>query len=454
MAKLPVATWWRPGTVLYALFVVALISVPSDTGLGTPFGVISPSRVLLVVALAVVGVETIRGHEGRVVPGIGLLVAWLLFLGLAMASTATGAFGPRWSRLASLVLEGFGVFWLSWMIAQRSAARAQMVIVFATAAVAALSTTLAVLGFRFSTLFDGSSGQGDIRFGLVRQQASFDAPLFYSVWLVTAGALAAGIALSTSGRTRKLASAAWVMIAVGVITTASRFGLVAAPALLGVMFLAAHRPRPAIPALVVAAAVAVVFFTGPGGLSDPGSLSPVGPVPSEVASSAPPGQNPGGGTASPGAQSLQPAPTPLDPQAASLRDSTHARVEALTAAVDALRARPLLGWGLLSAKRVALAELGHQNFIDNTYLVIVMEQGLLGFAAFAMLILMSLAAMLPVRGVLAVSQILAFGAMLAFGAVAAILATSQGYAMLWLLGGLAVAGAHRESHKRRRSSGP
>ena len=137
MARLSVDTWWRAGTVLYALFVVALISVPSDTGLGTPIGVISPSRVLLVVALAVVGIETIRGHEGRVVPGIGLLVAWSLFLGLAMASTATGAFGPRWSRFASLVLEGFGVFWLSWMVAQRSAARAQTVIVFATAAVAA-----------------------------------------------------------------------------------------------------------------------------------------------------------------------------------------------------------------------------------------------------------------------------------------------------------------------------
>jgi O-antigen ligase len=138
--------------------------------------------------------------------------------------------------------------------------------------------------------------------------------------------------------------------------------------------------------------------------------------------------------------------------AAALRGSTAARVEAIKVTVSALKERPLFGWGLTSAKQVSREFLDHTNFIDNAYLVILIEMGIVGFATFVALIVAVLRSCLPVRSWLAASQILALLSLMAFGAFAAVLAVTQGYALFWLTAGLALGGATAGAESRRPAS--
>ena len=444
--------------MLFAGYVTTLIALPSDVGIATPWAVLSVSRIFLVVGIAVGLVEAARAGGGpALVPGRAVVLAWLVFLVAAGASTALGAFGSAWARLGSLALEGAGAFWLSWHVAREWPIRAQAIVVSVSAFVALLATVLATLGYRYDAVLGATQSGGEVRFGLLRQQAAFDAPLFLAVWLVAAGVLAAGLALSTRERRRWIFVFAWILLSAGVVSTASRFGLIAVPALLATLLVATGRPRPGIAAGLAAVLITAVFLAGPGGLADTASLAPQNgsasaSMTADTPSDAPGGDAGGGAPGSSGAgaaPSVTPSPAP-DLDAERLRGSTGARLDAIKVTVSAVSERPLLGWGPLSAKRVAQAHLGHPNFVDNTYFVLLIEQGVVGFAALLVVIVATVMAAWPTRSPLALSQFVAILAILGFGMFAATLATSQGWALFWVVCGLAVGTGSSAHHPGRR----
>jgi hypothetical protein len=416
---------WSPATVLLCAYATALVALPSTLGIEMGVLVVTPARVLLVLGLMAAIAEVIRGRRlGVAPPGRWLVISWTGFLCLAAGSTAISTAGGGLSRFGSMVIEGAGVFWLAWWVARRAPRLVQGAIVAASSLVALIATLLAIIGLRYDTILSATSSVGQVRFGLVRQEASFDAPLFYAVWLVAAGALALGLALSArSKRQRWLALVAAAILAAGVVTTASRFGIAAVPAVVGLILMAVRRWRLGSAAIAIAVLVAIVPFGGTFGL-DQGATLPL--------------------TSGPAA-SGSPATQEAVLQALALRGSTQARLEAISAAIKAVIARPILGWGPLSAKDVAAAELGHPNFVDDAYLVIVIELGIAGLAAFGLLIVGIFRRIVPYRSALTASQLVALISILAFGLVAATFATSQGYALFWLVAGLAVATADDES---------
>lgn len=444
---------WAPASVLFAGYVTTLVALPSDVGIATPWAVLSASRILLVVGIAVGLVEATRaGKRAALVPSRALMLAWFAFLIAAGASSAFGAFGSAWARLGSLALEGAGASWLSWHVARGWPVRAQSILVSVSAVVVLVTMSLAAFGYRYGALF-GDPLTGEVRFGLLRQQAAFDAPLFFAVWLVAASVLAAGLALSTGERRRWLFVGAWICLSIGIIFTASRVGLISVPALLAILLVARGRPMPGLAAGLIAVVIAAAFLAGPGGLADTESLVPqdgsASPsVLAERQSGAPSGSAPASSGSGEG-PSVTPSPGP-DLDAERLRGSTNARVDAIKATVAAVSERPLLGWGLLSAKRVAEAKLGHPNFVDNTYLVLLIEQGVVGLATFLVLVAATVMSAWPVRSALVASQLVAILAILGFGMFAATLATSQGWALFWVVCGLAVGTAASASDPGRR----
>ena len=427
----PAIVFWRPATVLLCGYIAALIALPSDLGVDVGWLVVTPARMFLALGiLAAIG-EVLNGRRLDVVsPGRWVTIGWAVFLALAAASALVSATGGGLSRLGSMVLEGAGVFWLAWWVARRSPTFVQAAIVGASGVVASVATVLATAGLRYDSILRGTSIAGEVRFGLVRQEASFDAPLFYAVWLVAAGALALGLAISLRGRGRWLALMAWASLAAGVVTTTSRFGITAVPTVVGFVLVAIGRWRLGLLALAVAAVVAVVPFAGIVGGLDQSAAAPLMTAPAS-----------------------SPAPASAATQAAELearrlRGSTEARLEAISATVSAVTARPVLGWGPLSATRVATTELGHPNYVDNAYLVMLIELGIAGLAAFLLLVLGIFRSILPHRSALSASQVVSLAAILVFALLAANFATSQGYALFWLVAGLAVATADYEAQGR------
>jgi O-antigen ligase len=104
--------------------------------------------------------------------------------------------------------------------------------------------------------------------------------------------------------------------------------------------------------------------------------------------------------------------------------------------------KPLFGWGLLSAGPVLSAASGHPNFVDDTYLQYLVELGVLGFAAFALLIFAALGtAVRQPWSALHLSRLLALVCFLGTAALASFLNTTQGYAAFVLVVALATAGA-------------
>jgi O-antigen ligase len=105
------------------------------------------------------------------------------------------------------------------------------------------------------------------------------------------------------------------------------------------------------------------------------------------------------------------------------------RLESLQAAWPTLVEKPLFGWGLLSAAPILSGRLGHPTFVDNTYLTDLVELGLLGCAAFALLVLASLrrALFIP-RTPIHLSRVFAVLSFLAMAGFVSILSITQGYA--------------------------
>lgn len=410
-------------------YVVCLFAFPSSFGLTTPWFVLSPARLVLGMALVSALLDAGRvWRSERVIPWWPIVVGWLLFLGTASVSALLNRTDGGTARLASLVVEGAGTFWLVWWVGHRRPVFVHASLVATTCAIALITLAMSVVGFRYDLIFHGDA-IANLRFGIIRQQASFDSALFLAVWMVAAGALSLGLALFRTGAARRLGMIAWIASILVIVTTVSRFAVTAVPIVAAVILLASGRIRLGAVAVTTSAIVAFVVFFGSVGNVNWDSGSPLG--------TSVPG-------ASTGAHAPESTPVPGS-DADILRGSNQARVEAMHLTIAAVQERPLFGWGLLSAKDVAKAKLGHLNYVDNGYLVFMIDTGLVGLVTFLALvgmILLDVVRRLRRRtGPLLLSQLVAFASLLAFSVVAAFWATSQGYAAFWIVASLAVATA-------------
>jgi O-antigen ligase len=120
------------------------------------------------------------------------------------------------------------------------------------------------------------------------------------------------------------------------------------------------------------------------------------------------------------------------------------RITAIDPALQAIRARPLFGWGLLSDSSVLSAIIGKQNFVDDTYLSLAVEVGLVGLGAFLLLALSILGATRRGWGTpLGLALLIAVTGVLAMGVFASIFQVTQGYAAFFVLAALALISAVR-----------
>ena len=115
------------------------------------------------------------------------------------------------------------------------------------------------------------------------------------------------------------------------------------------------------------------------------------------------------------------------------------RLKALQATIAAVAERPILGWGLLTAKDVVTSTGGSINYVDSSYLVVVVEMGLAGLAALlALLFAIAWQARYAVRVREGLALVLAVASIVVISLVAAFLQITQGYALFTLLIALVV----------------
>jgi hypothetical protein len=357
------------------------------------------------------------------------------------------------SRYGSVLLEGPILFLLARSVAKdaHGASTLSSVLAFSTVAVAAASTSLALVGLRYDSIVRGLTGSSSasppLRLGIERQQASFDAPLFYAVWLV----VAAGLVLPGIERRRRRIAwlSAFVVMCVAVLTTLSRIAIVLLP--LVVAAYAAQRRRwvSATAAFCAAGALMLAVALGPLLLTRHAAAPPAVPRASQSASA---------GTSRPPQSATPAAPATRAPVASTgpaiaddIASSNAARLDAVVAAIRATGHRPLFGWGPLAAKDVVADELGHPNFVDNTYLALLVEDGIVGFGAFVVLIGTVIVAASRSAGTAGgAARLTAIGTLLVCCLFAAFLSVSQGYALASLVYGLAVGAAESAERDRER----
>jgi O-antigen ligase/polysaccharide polymerase Wzy-like membrane protein len=420
---------------LLAVYVAALLIFPADFGLRAIGVVWTPARLALVALVAALVatrqltlVQLRNEHRS-------LLVCWFAFLGAATVTALINPFTGSLARLLSLALEGFGLF-----LAVRSVAGAPdaargivRVAVAATLLVVSAALVLGVFELRYDTIFATLGGQtlppnlsGD-RFGLVRQQGSFPAALFFAVWIATSSVLVLPWTESPDGRMRMVGVAVWIVLLIGVaVLTVSRIGVTVTFVAAGVYLLL--RGRRAVGAGAVICGLALAL--GLAGLS-------IGTPASTGVGTNGPNTN----LASPGTSSSPNQPT-YPSESDILAGSNELRVKALHATVMAVAQRPLFGWGLLSARSVVATIGGSPNYVDSSYLAMAVEMGLVGLATFLALTVAVAITGFPARlSADGLSLLIALGALLGMSVVAAYFNVTQGYSTLWLLAALLL--AHR-----------
>ncbi len=410
---------------LLAIYAVALLAIPSDIGLHLGALVLSPSRIVLTV-LAVLVVADRSLFEGLRSAPRTILLAWLAFLACAAVTTLLNPSSQAVARYGSLVVEGLVLWAVVWCVARdaRGSRVLQFTIVVTTAFVAGATLLLSWLGLAYGDVIHLSTTvvaqSTDIRFGLVRQEGSFPAPLFFATWLAGATMLILNWLEEERLLWRIMAWAAWVVMLLAAILTVSRVGIVVALAGTGIYFLLRRRRRIglAMMGLAVVAALIMAGYTLPIPLGNLG------------------GSSSGTGETS-AAQAAQNAA-----QSAALSGSTELRFEAIKAAWPVLLEKPLFGWGLLSAGPVLSAQIGKPNYVDNTYVQWLVELGMLGLAAFGLLMLAVLGAAARLTWSPAhLSRVLALVVLLGMSALASFFSITQGYAAFVLVLALATIGA-------------
>jgi hypothetical protein len=429
-----------PVGLFLAGYCCALVALPSDFGPRLLGFVLSPSRAIL--AAMIVGLVLTRWlslQSLREMPR-GVLAGWALFLGSAAISAALHPSGGVVSRYGSMVVEGFLLFWVVSVSvrAPSDLQRIALTLAVATIAVAVLTLALGLVGRSYDGLFAGIFDTSptvlsvDTRFGLVRQQGSFAAPLFFGLWLAAASPLLLPYVERGGRAVRAMFTLGWTLLLFTVVyVTVSRMAITGALAIAAAYFLI-RRPRwLGAVALVVSIVVATGFASLTAGVPSDNV------VPGVSASPAP------GGSAAPGASAV-PAniatPVPLEEQ--TLAGSNALRMEALRGAAIAVSQRPLFGWGLLTAKEVVTDVGGKTNYVDSSYLALLVDLGLVGFGAFLVLLTgIAHAAWGAHRSAIGVSLGLAFIAVLAMSGLAAFLMITQGYALTWMLAALLIKAA-------------
>jgi hypothetical protein len=417
----------RPSSFLVAVvlvYAVALIVVPNGLGIEVASVLISPARAVLVVLLVLVAVRL--RHKPRT--SFPALLPWLGFLLATAISVAINPTSGAVARWLSLVLEGGGVWIAVWIACElpRDRVLLRNVILATTALIAFVSAALFIFGVQLddpikSVLGLPAHSYPRERFGRMRVEGSFGQPLLFAVWLLPASALALPAFLRGRSWAQVAGGTAWVAIVMAVFLTGSRTGLVGV-LYLPAVFLYVRRAR-------LAASVAGIIAT----------VTAIAML--QVTFQSLPAPSPGGSALPSGVVSAEPAPSRA-PNDGTLAGSGEHRLDAYVAGARAISERPFFGWGLLQAPSVLEHITGTRSFVDNSYLQIAIEAGLLGLGMFAWLIWSVLRLVWrPAPDATQFAQALGLVAFLGMGMLASFVAVTQLYAAFWMYAGLAAAEA-------------
>jgi hypothetical protein len=396
-ARRPWAVW------LIGLYIVLLLALPVDIGLNVAGSVLTPARIALgmAVVVALLDWRSVLAAVRRV-PRL-IWIGWAAFLLAALVTAFIWPSAASWVRYGSLVVEGLVVFVLVFHAAIEPGGVRTLARVFAVAivVVAAVVLALALAGLHYDKVVSGIAGTvpaADVseRYGLERQAGPFRGALYFGIWMVAASALLLPAMASAKPRIRWLALAAWLLLVVSVFfLTASRLAATAIFVAPGIYFLARGPRRVGVASLVVALAVAV-------GL---GALIPANPA---------------------------------------VQHSNELRVAALNPALQAILAHPLFGSGLLSDLSVLTGIIGKKNYVDDSYLSLAIEIGLVGLGAFLLLVgSIVLATRRAWHSALGLALAIGVVGVLAMAVLASLFTASQGYSAFFVLAALAVAVASR-----------
>ena len=341
-------------------------------------------------------------------------LGWIAFLASALVTAALFPSFESWARYGSLILEGLVVFLLVYRaaLAPKGVRTLVAVTAAATVAIAGVVLALGAFGHRYDLMLSNIVGTEPVAepSALWLRAAGRSVPVPRFIWHLDDSRQR--LANAVDGRRRPtrqwIARAAWLLLLAAVfVLTTSRVATTAMFILPGVYCLVRGRRAAGAVFLVLAAVVGIAFSAltfGPDMAGDTGDVLP--------------------------------DPSPL-------------RLDAIEATLEALRANPLFGWGLLTDMRVLSDIIGVRNYVDNVYLSLVVELGIVGTASFALLIgLIVLGTRLgwPYAFGLAIS--IALICDLAMGFVATTFKGSQGYAALFVLAALALAAALTRSDAR------
>lgn len=396
-ARRPWAVW------LIGLYIVLLLALPVDVGLSIAGSVLTPARIVLGMAVLIALLEwrSVLAAVRRVPRPIW--VGWAAFLVATLVTAFIWPSAASWVRYGSLVVEGPVVFVLVSHAANAPGGVRALATVFAVTIVvsAAVVLVLAMAGLHYDKVVSGIAGTVPIndvsdRYGLERQAGPFRGALYFGIWMVAASALLLPAVASGKPRIKWLASGAWLLLVVSVVfLTASRLAATAIFVVPGVYFLARGPHRVGVASLVAALIVAV-------GL---GALIPASPA---------------------------------------VQQSNELRVAALNPALQAILAQPLFGSGLLRDLPVLSDIIGRKNYVDNSYLSLGIETGLVGLGAFLLLVgSIVVATRRAWHSALGLALAIGVVGVLAMALLASLITASQGYSAFFVLAALAVAAASR-----------
>ena len=402
----PWASW------LMTAYVVTLLAFPVDFGPTVGGVVLSPSRLVLLAALVVATVEWRANLTAARTLPLTIWVAWLAFLGSVFVTAATIPSSASWARYGSLVVEGVVVFLLAYRAALTPAGLRRLLtaIVATTVLVAAATLILAVFGIHYDHILAqvvGSQPAPQIadRLGLERQAGPFRGALYFGIWMAVASALLLPAMAEGRARARQVAWAAWAVLLVSVaLLTASRLATTAMFVLPGVYFLIRGKRSVGVTFLILAVVVGVTL-----------SILSLDPTFSG------------------------------DPESPLVRSGTM-RIASIQAAFEALQVHPFFGWGLLSDMTVLGAFIGERNYVDDIYLSLLVEVGIVGTVSFLLLVAAVLAGSRRAwSSAVGLALGIALVGLLTMGVFASNLKSTQSYAAFCILAALGLAKAAQRS---------
>ena len=404
------------------LYVVALVLFPSWAGVSALGIVVTPARALLALLIPVGLYSTLTPHGRR--PSV-LILAWTVFLIAALVTTALHLDDRSLARFLSFVVEGALLFWVATELMADDRVRQRVLVALAltTIGAALVAMALALAGTQYNDGFARILGHeivplgARVRFGVVRLEGPMGQPLVFAAWLVTALPLC--ISLVQPGvrlvRRNLIPLSGAVALTLALIFTVSRSAMILASFVPAAFAWGLGRMRVAIALAAVGLAMSIVVTVSSGTVSLP-TAPPTASTPSSSASSTA-GKN-------------------------AVQRSGEQRLAAYRAALTTVMEQPLFGHGLLRGSDALSAVAGRTNYVDNTYLQVAVEQGLIGLAALAGLLAVVLRLAYDRRRTrLGLGVLAALCAFLLMGVVASLFSFTQVFALFWVLAAAATAPA-------------